>query len=74
MCIRDSLETASATGGPRLVAYRKDPDVVKLNMPMPHRFMGVYQDGPLNWVVPGVGRVGELEIRRTQEIQYVDNI
>ena len=68
------LETASATGGPRMVAYRKDPDVVKLNMPMPHRFMGVYQDGPLNWVVPGVGRVGELEIRRTQEIQYVDNI
>jgi len=68
------LENASALGGPRMMAYRNDRDVVKLNMPMAHRFLGVYQDGPLNWVVPGVGRVGKLEVRRPQEMSYVDGI
>ena len=69
-----ALATAGAAGGPRMVAYNNSSDVLKLNMPMPHRFLGVYQDGPLNWVVPGVGRVGALEVRRPQEISYVDGI
>ena len=68
------LETAGAGGVARMVAWRKDPTVVKLHMPMPHRFLPVHRDGPLNWVVPGVARVAPLEFKRTEEIQYVDGI
>ena len=71
------LETAGGTvGAPlaRMVAWRKDPDVVKLHMPMPHRFEPVHREGVRNWVVGGMGRVAPLEIRREQEIQYIDGI
>lgn len=68
------LETAGAGGVQRMVAYRRDPDVLKLHIPMPHRFLPVYQDGPLRWVVPGVFRLGGLDIRRPLEFNYVDGI
>lgn len=68
------LETAGAGGVPRMVVYRRDPQVLKMHIPMPHRFLPVYQDGPLNWVVPGVFRVGGLDIRRPLEFSYVDGI
>jgi hypothetical protein len=41
---------------------------------MPHRFLPVYQDGPLNWKVPGVFRTGGLDVRRPTEMRYMDNI
>jgi hypothetical protein len=57
-----------------MIAYRRDPQVLKLHIPMPHRFLGVYQDGPLHWVVPGVFRLGGLDIRRPLEVKYRDGI
>lgn len=68
------LSTGGAGGVKRAVAYRKSPDVLKLHAPMPHRFLPVYQDGPLHWVVPGVFRTGGLEVRRPMEVRYMDNI
>ncbi len=68
------LETAGAAGVARMVAYRRNPQVLKLHIPMPHRFLPVYQDGPLNFVVPGVFRLGGLDIRRPKEIRYGDGI
>jgi len=69
------LDTAGATGTlHRMVAYRRAPEVLKLHVPMPHRFLPVYQDGPLNWKVPGVFRTGGLDIRRPLEVRYMDNI
>jgi len=68
------LETAGANGDARMIAYRRDPNVLKLNLPMMHRFLGVYQDGPLNWVVPGVFRCGGVDVRRPKEISYIDGI
>lgn len=68
------LETAGVAGVARMVAYRRDPQVLKLHIPMPHRFLPVYQSGPLNFVVPGVFRLGGLDIRRPKEVRYGDGI
>jgi hypothetical protein len=69
------LESAGATGTlHRAVSYRRAPEVLKLHLPMPHRFLPVYQDGPLNWKVPGVFRTGGLDVRRPTEMRYMDNI
>jgi hypothetical protein len=68
------LETAGAGSTQRMIAYRKDPGVLKLHIPMPHQFMPVFQKGPLRWEVPGVFRLGGLDIRRPAEVKYRDNI
>lgn len=68
------LETAGSGSTQRMVAYRRSPDVLKFHLPMPHRFLPVFQDGPLHWVVPGVFRLGGLDIRRTKEVRYGDGI
>ncbi|MFC4729099.1 DUF2184 domain-containing protein [Coralloluteibacterium thermophilus] len=68
------LDTAGAGGVARLIAYRNDPQVLKLHMPMPHRFLPVYQSGPLRWDVPGVMRLGGLDVRLPKEVVYIDGI
>jgi hypothetical protein len=68
------LDTAGAAGVARMAAYRRHPQVLKLHIPMPHRFLPVYQDGPLSFVVPGVFRLGGLDIRRPKEVRYGDGI
>lgn len=68
------LETAGTGNTEQMVAYRRDPQVLKLHIPMPHRFLPVYQAGPLRWVVPGVFRLGGLDIRRPKEVRYVYGI
>lgn len=68
------LETAGAGGTQRMVAYRRSPQVVKAHIPMPHRFLPVFQTGALNWVVPGVFRLGGVDIRRPSEVRYADGI
>jgi hypothetical protein len=68
------LDTAGVSATARMIAYRRHPEVLKLHMPMPHRFMPVWQTGPLRWEVPGVMRLGGLDIRLPNEISYVDGI
>jgi hypothetical protein len=69
-----ALKTAGAGATNRAVAYRRSPDVLSVSLPMPHRFLPVYQDGPLHWVVPGVFRMGGLQVPRPAEIRYMDGI
>lgn len=66
------LDTAGAGSTARVVAYRRSPDVLKLHIPMPHRFLPVFQEGPLYWTIPGVFRLGGLDIRRPAEVRYGD--
>lgn len=66
--------TVGIAGGGRAVAYRNDPDMLKLWMPMPYRFLPVHQDGPLNFVVPGIARTGPLDIQRPNAISYGDAV
>ncbi|WP_415719629.1 DUF2184 domain-containing protein [Roseibium alexandrii] len=68
------LETAGAGDTNRMIAYRRNPQVLKMHIPMPHRFLPVYQDGPLSWIIPGVFRLGGLDIRRPKEVRYGDGI
>lgn len=68
------LDAAGVSGMPRMIAYRNDPNVLKLHIPMPHRFLPVYQSGPLRWDVPGVMRLGGLDIRLPKEVAYIDGI
>jgi hypothetical protein len=66
------LLTAGAGSTARMVAYRRDPQVLKLHLPMPHRFLPVFQQSPMNFVVPGIFRLGGLEIRRPGAVRYAD--
>lgn len=68
------LDTAGVSSTARLIAYRRDPEVLKLHMPMPHRFLPVWQAGPLRWEIPGVLRFGGLDIRLPSEISYIDGV
>lgn len=68
------LDTKGGSGTPRMIAYRRSPEVLKLHIPMPHRFLPVYQAGPLRFEVPGVFRLGGLDVRLPKEVVYVDGI
>lgn len=68
------LETAGSGGTKRMVAYRRSPDVVKLHMPMPFRFLPAWQTGPLMFEVPGIFRVGGVDVRRPKAVRYRDGI
>lgn len=72
IALRD-LETSGAGGTRRMVAYKNDPTVVKLHLPMPHKFLPVYQDGPLSFEVPGIFRTGGVEVLRPGAFRYQDN-
>lgn len=68
------LETAGAGSTGRMVVYRRDPRVLKMHIPMPHRFLPVWQTGPMVFDVPGIFRLGGLEIRRPGSVRYVDGV
>jgi hypothetical protein len=69
-----NLDTAGVGGTARMIAYRRDPTILKLHLPMPHRFLPVWQTGPMSYDIPGIFRVGSVEIRRPGAMAYVDGI
>lgn len=68
------LDTVGTSGAPRMIAYRNSPEVLKAHVPMPHRFLPVHQAGALRWEVPGVMRLGGVDLRLPKEVVYVDGI
>jgi hypothetical protein len=74
LTIRGLLELTGAGAGAtdRMVLYRRDPGVLSFYLPMPHRFMPAWQNGPLNFLIPGIFRVGGVEIRRPASVRYQD--
>jgi hypothetical protein len=68
------LETVGSGSTGRMIAYRNDPQILKLHLPMPHKFLGVMQVLPLRFDVPGIFRTGGLEIRRPGSVRYLDGI
>ena len=68
------LATADPGGDGRMVVYRRDPEVLRLHVPMPHRFLPPYQKASMVWEVAGIGRTGGLEIRLPKAIRYADGI
>ena len=70
----NGLQTAGSGSTPRMVAYRRDPTVVKLHMPMPFRFFPAMQAGPILFEVPGIFRLGGVDVRRPASMRYVDGL
>ncbi|MCS0459527.1 DUF2184 domain-containing protein [Rhizobium favelukesii] len=68
------LDTAGSGGTKRMVAYRRSPEVVKMHLPMPFRFLPAWQTGPIKFDVPGIFRVGGVDIRRPKSVRYLDGI
>lgn len=68
------LEDAGVSSDQRMIAYRRSPEVLKLHIPMPHRFMPVFQSSGLRYEVPGVFRLGGLDIRLPKAVAYADGI
>ena len=57
----------------RMIAYRNSPEVLKMHLPLPLMFLPMQVDG-LQFKVPGVFRVGGLDVRLPSEIRYGDGI
>ena len=68
------LDTAGASSTKRMVAYRRSPEVLKLHLPMPFRFLPVWQTGPVRFDVPGIFRLGGVDIRRPKAVRYLDGV
>lgn len=68
------LETAGQGGSGRMIVYRKDPKVLKMHIPMRHKFIEPMRTGPMIYEVPGIFRLGGLDVKRPLYILYVDGI
>jgi hypothetical protein len=66
------LETAGAGGTRRMIAYARNARVAKFHMPMPFQFLPVWQNGPMNWLVPGIFRIGGTDWIRPASAVYAD--
>lgn len=70
-------QVATTTAGNpvgRVIAYRRDPEVLKLHMPMPLRFLPTWQKGPMTWVRGAIFRLGGLEIRLPGAMRVLDAV
>lgn len=67
------LETIGAGSSARMIAYRRSPEVLKMHIPMPHQFLPVQIMG-LTYEIPGVFRLGGLDIRLPGAVRYRDGI
>ena len=68
------MNTIGTGSTARMVAYNRDPETVKMHIPMPHRFLAPREKGIFSVVVPGVFRVGGVDWRLPKEARYVDGI
>lgn len=67
------LNTAGSGGTARMIAYRRSPEVLKLHIPLPHQFLPVRVNG-LTYQIPGIFRLGGLDIRLPKEVKYADGL
>ena len=57
-----------------MIAYRRDPEVLRFHLPMDHRFGEPMRPAPYYYVVPGMFRTGGLEVRLPGAMRYMDGI
>lgn len=70
----DGAGTSISPDGDRMIVYRRDPTVIKMHVPMAHRFLPAQGPYGLTFKVPGIFRTAGLEIRRPSAVRYVDGI
>lgn len=64
----------TVTGQGRAIGYRNSLDSIELPMPMPYNFLDIHQHGPMQWQIPGIGRVGQLTLVRDGAVRYIDGV
>ena len=67
-------EPGSSAAAGRIVAYRRDPEVLKLHLPMPLRFLPVWQNSPMTYIKGAIFRPGGLEVRLPGAMRVMDGI
>lgn len=68
------LATASSDGGGRMVAYRRDPEVIRFHLPMPRRVLQPRQKSIMGFETGIIARTGGTEIRLPGAVAYLDEI
>lgn len=68
------LETKGNSSTHRMVARRKSPEVAKLHLPVPLRFLAPQGPFGMTVEVPGYFRTGGVEVRLPGAIRYRDGI
>lgn len=68
------LATASNGGGGRMVAYRKDPEVLRFHLPQPRTVLQPRQKSIMGFETGIIARTGGTEIRLPGAMAYGDEI
>ncbi len=68
------LATASQDGGGRMVAYRKDEEVVRFHLPMPRRVLDPRQKSIMGFEQGIIARTGGTEWRLPKAAAYADEV
>lgn len=68
-----ALETAGASSTTRLVAYERNPQVLRFLLPGPHQFLPAFQKSSLVYEVAGIMNVGGLDLRLPGAVIYRDS-
>lgn len=71
--LRD-LDTAGVGGNGRMVAYRKDSEVLRFHLPMPRRVIGVHQKSLMAFEDGIIARTGGTEVRLPGAMIYMDDV
>lgn len=68
-----ALETAGTGSTARMVAYAKNPQVLKFLLPGPHQFLPPFQKSSMTYEVGGIMNVGGLDVRVPKGMSYYDS-
>lgn len=68
------LATASQDGGGRMVAYRRDEEVVRFHLPMPRTALQPRQKSLMAFETGIIARTGGTEIRLPKSMAYADEV
>lgn len=68
------LATASNDGGGRMVAYRRDEEVVRFHLPMPRRVLQPRQKSIMGFETGIIARTGGTEWRLPKAAAYADEV
>lgn len=68
------LRNASNDGGGRLVAYRKDREVLRMHLPMPRRVLDPRSKSLMGFEQGIIARIGGTEVRLPYAMTYLDEI
>ncbi len=68
------LATASNDGGGRMIAYRRDEEVLRFHLPMPRTVLQPRQKSIMGFETGIIARTGGTEIRLPGAVAYLDEI